>query len=113
MITLARPPRVRWPEGKRFAFSVFDDTDESTLENTAPVYEFLRECGFRTTKSVWPLGGRDTPLIVGGSTCADAGYVRWLKEIQKTGSEIGYHNATFHSSNREQTIRGIDRFAEM
>ena len=47
----------RWPDGKAFAFSVFDDTDLSTLENAPAVYRLLRDLGFRTTKSVWPLRG--------------------------------------------------------
>ncbi len=44
-----------FPENKRFAFSIVDDTDDSTLHNVKPVYEKLQEYGFRTTKTVWPL----------------------------------------------------------
>ena len=29
------------------------------------------------------------------------------------GFEIGYHNATLHTSNRDETIAGLDRFAEI
>ena len=46
---------VRWPQGKSFAFTIVDDTDESTIENTKPVYDVLAGLGFRTTKTVWPL----------------------------------------------------------
>jgi hypothetical protein len=105
--------KVKWPEGKTFAFSVFDDTDRSTLENGRPVYSFLRDCGLRTTKSVWPLGGTEAPEIAGGTTCADADYLKWLLELQKEGFEIGFHNVTYHSSKRAATIRGLDRFREM
>ena len=30
-----------WPEGKRFAFTVVDDTDAATVENVGAVYDFL------------------------------------------------------------------------
>ncbi len=49
--------RISWPEGKTFAFTIFDDTDRSTVENTKPVYDFLKANGLRTTKSVWPIAG--------------------------------------------------------
>jgi hypothetical protein len=29
--------RIRWPEGKRFALSIFDDTDRASLENVPHV----------------------------------------------------------------------------
>src|SRR5271165_313130 len=34
-----------WPQGKRFAFTIVDDTDRSTVENVGPVYDFLLELG--------------------------------------------------------------------
>jgi hypothetical protein len=105
--------RVRWPQGKAFAFSVFDDTDCGTLANLSPVYAFLRDQGFRTTKSVWPLAGRGEPGALGGATCADGDYVDWLLRLRADGFEIGYHNATWHSSQREDTARALARFAEL
>ena len=45
------------PDGKRFAFTVFDDTDSATLENVRGVYALLAELGFRTTKSCWVVDG--------------------------------------------------------
>jgi hypothetical protein len=104
--------RLQWPDGKAFAFSVFDDTDLSTLENAAPVYELLADLGFQTTKSVWPLRGSDEPLV-GGSTCEDPSYRAWVEMLQRHGFEIALHNVTFHTSERAQTIRGIDRFREL
>ena len=46
-----------WPEGRDFAFTVFDDADSQTLENGRPIYELLGGLGLRTTKSVWPVRG--------------------------------------------------------
>jgi hypothetical protein len=44
---------VTFPGGRRFAFSVFDDTDNGTIANLSPVYELLNEHRVLTTKSVW------------------------------------------------------------
>ncbi|HZL36084.1 MAG TPA: hypothetical protein VFC78_12280 [Tepidisphaeraceae bacterium] len=65
----------------------------------------------RTTKSVWPLAGSENP-IVGGMTCEDNGYVDWVKSLQGKGFEIALHNVTYHTSTRERTIQGIDRFRD-
>lgn len=101
-----------WPDGKTFAFTVFDDTDCATVANCAPVYDFLKDSGFRTTKSVWPIRGREQPMV-GGDTCEDPAYLRWVLSLQRHGFEIGLHNVTYHSSSREQTIRGLARFREL
>jgi len=104
--------RINWPENKRFAFTIFDDTDLATEENVRDVYALLADLGFRTTKSVWPLKGAREPLI-GGSTCEDPAYLRWLYRLRNSGFEIGYHLATYHSSTRDETMRGLDRFREL
>lgn len=103
---------MRWPDGKAFAFTIFDDTDLSRLPGIRRVYDFLAECGFRTTKSVWPVKG-DGPPRVGGATCEDPEYLAWVLELQREGFEIGFHNATYHTSTREETIHGLDTFREM
>jgi hypothetical protein len=69
------------------------------------VYEFLADKGLRTTKSVWPLAGKEVPRI-GGSTCEDPEYLRWTLNLQAQGFEIGYHLATYHTSSRDQTPSG-------
>ncbi len=100
-----------WPDGKRFAFTVFDDPDAQTLESGKPVYDLLRALGFRTTKAVWPIrgGGRPTDR---GQTCAETEYRKWAEELQADGFEIAYHNATNHSSPRDETIRGLETFKQ-
>ena len=32
-----------WPNGKKFAFTVIDDTDNSTMENAPIIYDFLKK----------------------------------------------------------------------
>lgn len=104
--------RIEWPDGTDFAFTVFDDTDYATLENVEEVYSFLADVGFRTTKSAWPIRGDQTPQI-GGATCEDKGYLDWILQLQEQGFEIGLHNVTYHTSKREETIRGIERFRKL
>src|SRR5437899_2238785 len=48
-----RAVRRSWPEGKDFAFTIIDDTDNATLARIRPIYELLSELGLRTTKTVW------------------------------------------------------------
>lgn len=102
-------PRVQWPEGKSFAFTVFDDPDAQSYEDGCVVYGFLADRGFRTTRGVWPAPAVRTPNS-GGETCDHARYRRHTRDLQAIGFEIGYHNATKHSSTREETIRGLDAF---
>lgn len=104
---------ISWPDGKLFAFSVFDDTDRSTVANVKEVYALLRDQGVLTTKSVWPVAGREAPEVVGGSTCEDPGYLAWVLQLQKEGFEIGFHNATYHSSTREETVHALGEFVRL
>ena len=60
MKTAAEPPtapKITWPDGKAFAFTIFDDTDFATVEKVGPVYSLLADCGLRTTKSCWVVRG--------------------------------------------------------
>jgi hypothetical protein len=103
---------IAWPEGKRFAFTIFDDPDSQTLEAGREVYALLKDCGLRTTKAVWPIRGNGIASDH-GMTCDDPEAVPWLQGLQADGFEIGYHNATSHTSDRLQTTRGLDRFASL
>lgn len=103
---------TRWPGGRPFAFSIFDDTDWTTLANAPAIYSLLDELGLSITKSVWvdDPGPRRT---TGGATCAEPDYLRWVLDLQARGHEIGYHNATDHSSTREVTRAALDRFEQL
>jgi hypothetical protein len=103
---------IVWPGGKKFAFSIFDDTDLMTVENGRPVYDAFGRLGMRITKSVWPVAPAG-PQRVGGSTCADPEYLDWVLSLQAAGHEIGYHNASDHPSTRHETIAALDRFEEL
>ena len=107
-----RSSSIQWPDGKDFAFTIFDDTDLQTLENAREVYSYLAELGFRTTKSVWPIRGGETPSM-GGLTCEDREYLDWVLGLKNQDFEIALHNVTYHTSRREDTQRGIERFREL
>ena len=83
-------PQIQWPEGKKFAFTIFDDTDAATVANTSPVYALLRDLGFRTTKSVWPLAETEPAVAVGGANCAEDAYRAWALQLQAEVFETGF-----------------------
>ena len=100
---------MEFPDGKRFAFSILDDTDDSTLANVKPVYAALRDVGMRTTKTVWPMGCPEgSRLFFAGETLNDAAYLRFVHELADQGFEIASHGATMESSLRERTLRGLE-----
>lgn len=101
-----------WPEGKRFAFTIVDDTDAATVENVGPIYDLLYDCGILTTKTVWPLPFTRTPRY-GGGTLADPDYAAWVLALRDRGFEIASHGATDHSSERPDTLLALDRFREV
>jgi hypothetical protein len=100
---------IEWPAGTDFAFTVFDDTDNATLENVPPVYAFLEDLGLRTTKSVWPIRAPGTARI-DGLTCEDAEYRAWTLDLQARGFEIGYHGASNVTAPRRLIVEALERF---
>ncbi len=104
---------IQWPTGKRFAFTIFDDTDSETVTNAKPVYDYLADCGFHTTKSVWVVRGDPNKGFAVGETCDDADYLQWLLELQARGFEIAWHNSTWHGLPREQVAAALDAFARI
>jgi hypothetical protein len=101
---------VPWPDGKRFAFTVFDDPDACS-EESRKVYEFLADLGFRTTMGVWPVGPL-REVNCPGETCADPGYLAHALRLQARGFEMGYHNAAPHSCTRQEIVTSFERFHE-
>jgi hypothetical protein len=104
--------KIDWPAGKDFAFTIFDDPDLDTVENVADIYSFLGDLGLRTTKAVWPIRGHGIPKV-GGRTCEDEQYLKWVLRLNDQGFEIALHNVTYHTSTREQTIQGLETFRQL
>ena len=80
--------QVQFPGERRFAFSVFDDTDNGTVQNLSPVYELLNECRVLTTKSVWvyPPRGRFS-----GQSLMNEDYLSFVLKLRSQGFEIALH----------------------
>jgi len=102
---------VAWPQGKQFAFTIFDDPDGQTLETSRLVYDFLGEMGFQTTISVWVVGPQREPNS-GGETCASPAYLKHVQDLAVKGFEVAWHNATPHTSTREETAHALDQFRQ-
>jgi len=105
--------RFQWPENKDFAFTVFDDTDLITIDNGPPVYDFLFNNGFLTSKSVWSLQGTKNKPFKTGASCEEPKYLDWCLELKEKGFEICLHNVASRTSDREKTIRGIEYFKQL
>lgn len=101
---------MNWPNGKAFAFTIFDDTDNATVANTKPIYDLLYTLGFRTTKSVWiyPPRGRFT-----GQSLSDPDYLAWVQNLQVKGFEIGLHNVGDGLFTRGEILAGLDLFRDL
>lgn len=98
------------PPGKRFAFTIFDDTDNSTLYNTRPVYDFLESLGIRSTKSVWvyPSRGRYQ-----GASLQDDEYRAWILRLAEAGFEIALHGVGDGTFSRDEIADGLDAFERL
>jgi hypothetical protein len=99
----------KYPENKAFAFTILDDTDDTTEKNARPIYELLHKLGILTTKTVWAL---DTPPEYQGpyfaaETMQLTSYFEWVKELECNGFEIAFHNASMGTSTRDKTIQAI------
>ena len=112
------PAKIRispYPNGKRFAFTIIDDTDGCTLETIRPVYDCLASLGFRTTKTVWALPPMEAPKDPRnhGDTLERGAHVEYLKTLRENGFEIALHNVSSGSSPRVRIVAGLDRFREV
>jgi hypothetical protein len=118
LTALAHRPRLRhlpYPDGKTFAFTIIDDTDQAKLASTREVYEFLHSLGLRTTKTVWvtqPHGPLGRPQDA-GDTLANDEYAQYMVDLQRRGFEIALHNVSSQESRRQSIHDGLERFREV
>ena len=105
--------KLNFPDGKRFAFTIIDDTDVATLANVKPVYDLLQDCGLRTTKTVWPFRWPgEGSSFVDSDTLEDPAYLAFVQDLARQGFEIASHGATMESSERSITEAAMQRFTE-
>ena len=102
-----------FPGGRRFAFTILDDTDDATVANVKPLYDLLYELGYRTTKTVWPVACPEgSRIYFAGHTLEDPGYLEFVRELLERRFEVAFHGATMESSVRERTLRALDVLRE-
>ncbi len=112
-LVLYQPPgaSVTFPDGKRFALTIVDDTDLTTLERIRPLYRVLEENGLRTTKTVWmfptnhPEHGANR-----GVSLENPAYLEFIMELHDKGFEIALHGVRGGTSSRADIMSGLDAF---
>lgn len=104
---------INYPAGKRFAFSIFDDTDVATLDSIRPLYDYMYELGILTTKSVWSLDYEGDSNYRGSHTLENQAYADYMRELQKCGFEIGFHGATMESAARPEIKKALQKYSDV
>lgn len=116
-LAFCRPPAVptvQFPEGKRFAFSIVDDTDMARLERLQPVYAALDRYGLRTTKTVWVMEPSDVSNSTNlGDYLRDPAYREFILGLQRKGFEIALHGVRGGSSHRSDVLQGLAEFRDV
>lgn len=102
--------KITYPGGKRCAFSVFDDTDVATLASIRPLYDYLRDLGILTTKSVWGCDYLGSSDYAGSDTLENEAYATYMRELRRAGFEIGFHGASMESSERPRIEEALSRY---
>ena len=103
------PELPTWPGDAKFAFAIFDDTDNATVANTKPVYDYLNLRGAVATKSVWVFDSRGK---YAGESLQNTDYLKWIKELQENGCEIALHGVGDGPFEREEIIDGIEVYRQ-
>ncbi len=105
---------IDFPDGKKFAFSIVDDTDGATVENIKPVYDYMHELGIRCTKTVWVLHSNDLSHWPNrGASVEDSQYLAFVLELQSQGFEIALHGARGGHSKRDEIIASLETFKKL
>lgn len=102
--------KVSWPDEKKFAFTIVDDTDRSTVTNVKPLYDFLTDLGMTTTKTVWVYPSRNQ---FDGGVLNDPDYLEFVRQLESQGFEIALHNVGSGLFTREEIMAGLERFREL
>jgi hypothetical protein len=117
MLTVNRLPIQisPYPAGKRFAFTIVDDTDMATLESVRPVYDFLANLGLRTTKTVWVTPPDEPPdsIMDTGDTLARREYANYMRLLRDRGFELALHNVSSRSNTRRSIESGLECFGRI
>lgn len=107
-------PTLIFPDDKKFAFTIIDDTDLASLERLRPVYAVLEKYNLRTTKTVWVYESNQAAHAPNqGDTLQNPDYLEFIQGLQSRGFEIALHGVRGGDSRREETIAGLDEYRRM
>jgi hypothetical protein len=110
----ARAKAVAFPDGKRFALSIIDDTDLTTLERIRPIYDLLHKHRIRTTKTIWVFESNQASYPSNkGDTLRDPAYRSFILDLQAKGFEIALHGVRGGSSHRDDISRGLEEYKDI
>lgn len=98
---------IKWPDGKKFALTIVDDTDSASVSNVKPVYDYLYKAGLKFTKTVWVYPSRNKYK---GETLSEENYKHFIKDLAGKGFEIGFHGAGSGEFHRDEIISALDKF---
>ncbi len=101
--------KYSFPNGKKFIFTIIDDTDDAYYYGIKQIYNILLYNGLKTTKTVWIYPPRDEPISKGDSLQNDE-YLQFIKNIADKGFEIALHNVGSGDYHRQEIISGIEEF---
>jgi len=101
---------MKWPNNKKFAFTIIDDTDNAVLNNIQPVYDLLKELQIKSTKTVWVYPPRDDHK---GDCLQDAEYLEFIRNLISEGYEIAMHGVGSGSFSSEEISKGLDEFKQL
>jgi len=104
--------KLKFPDNKKFAFTIIDDTDDAFLENIEPVYNILINNNIKITKTVWVYPPRDVDNSK-GDCLQRKEYAKFVKKLHKTGFEIGLHNVGSGNYYRKEIINGLKEFHDI
>lgn len=97
-----------WPDNNDFAFTIIDDTDDATLDNIKPVYDYLYEKSLFITKTVWMYPTRNN---IPGTSIQNKAYLDYIKELKEKGFEIQLHNVGSGNFSRTEILTGLELFS--
>jgi hypothetical protein len=100
---------MKWPHNKDFAFTIIDDTDNATVTNVKPIYNFLKSKSILTSKTTWVFPPNDS---FQGQSLSEKDYYNFLLEIENQGFEILLHGVGSGTFKRSEIIKGFEIFNE-
>jgi hypothetical protein len=103
-----------FPENKKFAFTIIDDTDTSTLQNIKPVYDLLYQNNIKTTKTVWVFNSESSNNSADlGDSLQNKAYKDYVVSLKAQGVEIASHGAKGGSSERAEILLAMDEYTNI